>query len=773
MVPRAIVLALLLAACGSKDPSKAPDTAEGAGDATAAADDDGDGGNVDPPGTTDAAPAAAATEHALWYLAPNRLLAHRTVDGDLVVDAGSPGFARYTRFGLPVQRWKLGVLVDGVPTAAPDRGASLELPLTADPASAARPLLLRVHARAAARLTLKVNGRGLGAQGRVALVPGWQVVGVDTAGRWTTGENLVVLESDRGDNLHVRWLRVASVEAAGQVPDDPAASPRSPAHGDPLAAAAWDAAAGGFRLTTGAGLARYVRVPDSAVLVADLDGACQLEVTARDGAATMAGARLTGAGARLELAALAGKIVRLEVIARDCAAGLLRDARVVVPGPPPPPVPAGAPPRYIIYWVMDALRADRIPTFQPGARAETPNFDRLATDGAVFRRHYVGGLESQGSHASMFTSLYPGNHQVLTAGPRENFKIGKRWQTLGTLMREAGFHTIGVTGNGFVGVSGGFTRGFDEFRNMMQEKGVANGVIYGAKILDDVLRRLDKQRQAGKPAFVFMGTIDTHSPLRARPPWIDRYSPDYQGPMQRGTSADVIGLIKGRMGCHKIPPDVEIQRMRAIYDSAISYQDALLGDLLAALDKMGIADETMIVITADHGEELFEEDRCGHGVSLRDSITRVPFIVHYPRRVATAVIDEGSEGVDLLPTLLDVLDAPPLPQAQGESLRARASGVGQGWARPAIASKYELSFAMSLGGWKARVGRTGTPVLFDLVGDPLERKDLARSHPVERRYLTDHLGMYLAHRGAWKKGRWGAVSNMTEDAIADLEAPPP
>jgi choline-sulfatase len=153
---------------------------------------------------------------------------------------------------------------------------------------------------------------------------------------------------------------------------------------------------------------------------------------------------------------------------------------------------------------------------------------------------------------------------------------------------------------------------------------------------------------------------------------------------------------------------------------------------------------------------------------MRESLTRVPFLVHYPKRVAAATVTEGSEGIDLIPTLLDVVGAPPLDQAQGESLRARASGLGRGWASPAIASMYEYAFAMNLGGWKARVGRTGVPLLFDMVADPLERKDLARTRPIERRYLTDHLGMYLQHRTLWKKARWGTVSNMTEDAITDL-----
>ncbi|MCB9563447.1 MAG: sulfatase-like hydrolase/transferase [Kofleriaceae bacterium] len=766
MIPRTALLAAVvaLAGCG-KRASSAPD-----GDAAVVAGDDDapadDVANAD----LDAAVAPPApVEHAVWSFGPNRLMAHRVVDGELVIDAGSAGFARYTRFGLPVRRWKLGVEVDGERTAVPARGASLDLPLTGEQAAAAHTLVMRVHAGKAARLTVKLNGRKLGERGRVALVEGWQVISVDATGRWVEGENLLVLETDRGDNLAVRWLRVSGTAPAAHVPDDATASPVSPAFGDPLAATRWDGDAGGFVLTEDAGLAWYVQVPPAATLVADVLGACQVEVTARAGDARMVGGRLAGDGARLDLSPLADQVVRLELRGRDCPGGVVRDARITLPGPPPPPPPAGPPPRYVVFWVMDALRADRIPTYTPGARAEVPNFDRLATDGAVFRQHYVGGNESQASHSSMFTSLYPVNHKVLTAGPHQAFRIPKSARTVGQVLHDAGWTSLGVTANGFVGDFGGYARGFTEFKNLMQDKGVVNGIIYGATVVDAAIARLTAHKDDDH-VFLFLGTIDTHSPWIARKPWIDRYDPGpYDGPFQRMGTPRELGIYVGQMGCHKVPPARDIQRLRAIYDSAISYQDALVGDLLVALDKLGIADQTMIVLTADHGEELFEDDRCGHGASLRSSLTRVPFLVHYPPRVSPAVVDEGSEGVDFLPTLLDTLDLPPLDQAQGETLRPLVAGAGRGWARPSIASQYEYAFAMRLGRWKAKVGRTATPVIVDMVADPDERTDLAATRPLERRYLTDHLGLYVANRAAWHKARWGVVSNMTEAAARELD----
>ena len=178
----------------------------------------------------------------------------------------------------------------------------------------------------------------------------------------------------------------------------------------------------------------------------------------------------------------------------------------------------------------------------------------------------------------------------------------------------------------------------------------------------------------------------------------------------------------------------------------------------------------MLVITADHGEELFEDRRCGHGGSLRDSLTRVPLLIHDPSRFpGGTIVDEGAEGVDLLPTMLAALDAPVVPSVQGQPLEPLAQGLGKGWPTPSYASMYEYAHAMRIGRWKIRVGKAGIPIIGDMVEDPGETKDVSQTRPVERRMLTDHLGMFLALRTQWTKGTWGDVSNVTAAGAAALD----
>jgi arylsulfatase A-like enzyme len=418
---------------------------------------------------------------------------------------------------------------------------------------------------------------------------------------------------------------------------------------------------------------------------------------------------------------------------------------------------------------MDALRADKVPIFTPGARAQTPNFDELAKSSTVFRQYYVQGNESQTSHSSMFTSLYPANHNVRLAGDGGTWRIDRKFDIIGDQLDKAGFYTMGVTGNGYVNEDGGYARGFDDYRNMMRETGIENGIIYGQKIVDAALDKLGKHRD--KPAFLFLGTIDTHGPWIARKPWIDIYSPGpYHGPFQEFGTAKDLGFKPGSMGCSIIPPPADIERLRAIYDSAVSYHDMQVGRLIKQLKDWGIWDQTLLIITADHGEELFEDQRCGHGGSLRDVLVRVPLLIHDPARFpGGTIVDEGAEGVDLLPTILAASGKPVFDAAQGEPLEPIAQGIGRGWARPSYASMYEYAHAMRIGRWKIRVGKFGQPIIDDLVADPDEKKDLSATALVERRMLTDDLGLFLALRKPWKKSAWGVVTNMTADGAKALD----
>ena len=202
---------------------------------------------------------------------------------------------------------------------------------------------------------------------------------------------------------------------------------------------------------------------------------------------------------------------------------------------------------------MDALRADKIPIFTPGARAQTPNFDELAKSSTVFRQYYVQGNESQASHSSMWTSLYPGGARR-AARRRSASQLDARLASSTLIATRAVAPPAStrprVTGNGYVNADDGYARGFKEFRNMMRETGVENNFIPGEKIVDAALDQLDKHRDG--PTYLFLGTIDTHGPWVARKPWIDIYSPGpYHGPFQEFGTAKDLGFKAGLDGLQR------------------------------------------------------------------------------------------------------------------------------------------------------------------------------------------------------------------------------
>jgi hypothetical protein len=123
-----------------------------------------------------------------------------------------------------------------------------------------------------------------------------------------------------------------------------------------------------------------------------------------------------------------------------------------------------------------------------------------------------------------------------------------------------------------------------------------------------------------------------------------------------------------------------------------------------------------------------------------------------------------------VPTVLDLLDRPIFDAAQGHSLVPLAQGVTGGYPMPSYASQYEYAHAMRLGDWKLRVGRPDGIVLYDLVGDPEEMTDVARTRPIERRFMTDAMLLFLQYRGRWNKRAWGVAGNMTERAACELIA---
>ena len=683
--------------------------------------------------------AARSDEQRLFDLADNRLLAHVQRGGAALLLPGSGAFAKYVHFAKPKLSWTLKQTVDGKRVGVADKYASFEAPLTAEQAAAGT-ITLRVKSASKRALEIKPNGKtGATAQ----LVEGWQTVSAALP-NLIAGENRIQLVSGgKGEGIAVEWIQLGAAAPAG-VDDAPAF---------------WDAKEKALVLPENGGLAYYVAVPEKGRLVGEVRGAgCSVKLhAAADDGKPVDGTFVVGAGA-IELGALAGRVARVDLTATGCKQALFADAALAVPGAPPV-VKRDKKPKYVVLWIMDSLRADRVRPYNPKARAETPNFEKLSsTVGTAFLHNYVQGNESQASHASIWSSTWVGTHRFIPGGEKG---LNEKFVTIGEMMKSAGFFNSGVSANGYIIKKWGFGDGWDVYRNHIHEGGGVRGEDVMKFAIASVEKHLDK------PFFLYMGMIDTHVSWRAKEPWMSKYDTEaYTGKyVKEASGKDIEAMaVSGKQ-----PADRDKKRIQAIYDSNVSYQDDLLGKFYEQLKAWGIADDTMIIVTADHGDEQWEDGRVGHGASLRESLEHTPLLIVYPPLFPAGQVQEGTDTIDIVPTIADALGLTPPDTAQGRSLIPLAQGVGRGYPSCSIASMYENAWAMRCGDWKARVAGTGTPMIFNLADDYYEKKDLAADKAYERRLLTDALSTFLVNQKQWKKRDYGLANNMTAKAAEDFD----
>jgi arylsulfatase A-like enzyme len=368
-------------------------------------------------------------------------------------------------------------------------------------------------------------------------------------------------------------------------------------------------------------------------------------------------------------------------------------------------------------------------------------------------QHYVQGTESQVSHASMWTSLYLAKHHAADMAD----KLPDRWVTIDEVAKKGGMFTAGASANGYIRPSRGFGSGWDKFVNHI-EKGLG---LRGGDVAASGLGFVEKAKD--KPWFVYLGMIDTHVTWRAKSPWIEKYDGGYKGRFSKEFGDEPNGF----------PTDVtdeEKDHVRAIYDSNVSYQDDQLGKLVAKLKDWGVYDQTMLIITADHGDELWEDGKTiGHARNPRETIVHVPMVIHYPPMFPAGKVANATEGVDIVPTLADALGVAQDPEWQGTSMMPAANGT-QLYPLLAMASQYENFHAGRIGNWKLKLAGAGAPSLYNLAKDPGEKRDLwgDKAAVVGARTLLDP--MWLARQWAveWKKTQWGNPANVTSRFAADL-----
>jgi len=392
---------------------------------------------------------------------------------------------------------------------------------------------------------------------------------------------------------------------------------------------------------------------------------------------------------------------------------------------------------------LDTLRLDRVDPDR------MPNLQAIARDAVVFDDAWAQVPFTLPSHMSVFTGLYPDVHGV----DRKQARLGERIPTLPELLRQAGYHTVGVVTNLWMKGEFGFARGFDSYERLPY------GLVYADRVNQRALELADGRGADDRPLFLFLHYIDPHSdffnvdsnalPYYAPPTYLAdlRVDPDSREFCDaEGNCATDFLLAADRE--HRPLPAATIERIAALYDRGVSYLDDQVGALADALRQRDLWDDSLVMIISDHGEEFREHGGFIHIQPYVESLA-VPLLIKMPRsehggrHVAATV-----ETVDYLPTLLEAVGAPIPEHVQGRSLLPLVRGDAPvAEERPALGrDKLDRDrYALRLGGFTLihDVG-TGLSELYDRRRDPQETDDLADREPSRVAALEARLAAQLA-----------------------------
>lgn len=377
----------------------------------------------------------------------------------------------------------------------------------------------------------------------------------------------------------------------------------------------------------------------------------------------------------------------------------------------------------LLFVSLDTLRADRLGSYGHD-RPTSPSLDALAARGVRFATAVAQAPWTRPSHRSMFTGLYPVSNGGLES------------PLLAEVLWHAGYRTTGITGGGQIAPRFGFDRGFESYRIDRWEEEP-----------ERVLRAFEANR--GRRQHVFLHTYRVHDPYRGTA---------FVEGMPRGRIGETFGEHDWRALDKELTPE-EQRYVAALYDSGIVELDRAMGEVIEGLDERGFLERTIVVVTSDHGEQLWEHGGWRHGQNLYDEQLLVPLLLYLPPALADelgvepgTVIERQVELVDLYPTLLDLLGVERAHPVQGRSLLPLLTGGElvprdafaentniKAWERKMFRSdRFKFIKSIPRGGARARGAEEGFE-LYDLRRDPGELADVSTRHAEVVRRLDERL----------------------------------
>jgi arylsulfatase A-like enzyme len=412
----------------------------------------------------------------------------------------------------------------------------------------------------------------------------------------------------------------------------------------------------------------------------------------------------------------------------------------------------------VVLVVIDTLRPDHLNHYGY-ARPTAAALDSFAAEATRFEEAFSPSSWTAPSAASLHTGLLPSRHRLAEYGAGLNAEV----VTLAETLRAAGWHTVGHSFNPHVSRKTGFAQGFEDFDDF------AGGPLSYPDVsvmVDRVAAWLDDAPET--PFFLYLQPMNTHGPYRV-PPSAEAAllgrAPSREFRYYGLLMADI--LRRGGMSRRAEVTPAYLQSLIDQYDTAIRYTADQISRVFAMLREAGLYDRSLIIVTADHGEELFDHGGFSHGYSLHSELVHVPLYVKLPGQHQSSSVRARASLTDLVPTVLDVLGLPRPDPTDGVSLRALLPGAPPTalpwpervlvhevtWTDRCVARAIVSGHHKLIEVERNYEGRGDEILLFDVERDPAEHTNLASSRPEVVDRLQAELAQTMVRAKATAIGR--------------------
>lgn len=366
----------------------------------------------------------------------------------------------------------------------------------------------------------------------------------------------------------------------------------------------------------------------------------------------------------------------------------------------------------VVLIIIDTVRVDHVGCY--GYRRNvTPNIDRLSSHSILYKNAISAAPWTSPSLGSMFTSQYP----AVLGFKGKPIIIGQEFLTMAEIFKENNYQTKGIISYAYVSSSLGFNQGFDSYD---EENAKGHGHISSPSITDKAISFLRKR--GNTRFFLFLHYFDPHYDYVLHEDY--DYYPDYDGPLHSGQPIRELREKAPHMRAN------DIEYIKALYDSEIRFTDEYIGKLLDELKELELYDNTLIVFTADHGEEFLERGNywIGHTKTLYQEQIHVPLMIKLPESNKQRIVHEYVGLIDLMPTIIDYtgLWIPETYRHEGQIIDASNAPEPGNRIIMSETKRWAVLQSATWKGWKLIYNPlVKSRKLFNLEKDPAESSNLA------------------------------------------------